>query len=198
MEERFLKEEKENLRKSMLQKRNKITANEEKAAANIINPLILSHPVFLEAEHVMVYIPFKKEVDIRRVIEEAWRLHKQVMVPKTDIKTKKMEPYVIRFWDDLKIGNFELFEPKGTESEAFPIDNIDLVLVPGIAFDHKGNRLGFGAGFYDRFFDRFTHLPFRLGIAYDFQVVDKLPTGRHDYGVNEVITEKRMISSKER
>ncbi len=194
MENDRYQKSKSELREKYLALRNKLNAKDEVEASRIISQRILSHPQFIKAKHVMLYIPFQKEVNIRPVIEEAWKERKNVLVSKTDIRTKRMEPYLVADWNDIERGNFDLYEPKTSAKTPFPLGKIELVLVPGIAFDLKGHRLGFGAGFYDRFFDRFNTLPFSLGIAYDFQLIDSLPTEQHDYSLTELITEKRMIS----
>ncbi|OEG00263.1 5-formyltetrahydrofolate cyclo-ligase [Vulcanibacillus modesticaldus] len=181
------------MRKEYLEKRNLLSSKDVEQYSMIISEKILSHPSFVNAKTIMAYIPFRNEVDIRLVIEKAWAIGKQILVPKTEPKIKKIEPYLISSWEDLELGHFNVYEPITLNKKPFNGAEIDLVLVPGVAFDKKGYRLGYGGGYYDRFFNHNKMIQNKIGIAYDFQILEQLPIDNHDYPVKELITEKRNI-----
>lgn len=184
------------LRKEFLQKRNEL-ANDfiEKASAKIVQRIVIHH-LYNHSENILMYVPIKREVNIIPLIEHSWSIGKKVLIPKTNPLTKKMEPFLISSWEDTEIGNYQITEPKIKNKKPFFIDKIDLVIVPGLIFDWEGNRLGYGGGYYDRFFNGIPKLPYRIGVAYDFQLIDSLPTEGYDITMNEVITEKGHIILK--
>ncbi|MFV9511846.1 5-formyltetrahydrofolate cyclo-ligase [Tepidibacillus sp. LV47] len=181
---------KKNLRQFFLEKRNQLDSFTVKEKSEKINQNLLTHPLYQLSQRVMVYLSFKNEVDLKGLIEHAWKQGKQVIAPKTNSKTKQIDPYLIRSWSELEKGILGILEPKTCDKNPFPLKEIELVLVPGLAFDYQGYRLGYGGGYYDRFFDRFAKPPYRIGIAYDFQRVPHLPRDDHDYPVDEICTEK--------
>ena len=113
-------------------------------------------------------------------------------------------PYVIN--DDLKLHvselkdfnelepkTFEILEPKEPYTREFNPDKLDLVIVPGIVFDKKGHRIGYGYGYYDRFLKLLGKNVKKIGFAFEFQLVDKIPEEQHDVPMDVVITEKRVL-----
>jgi len=95
--------------------------------------------------------------------------------------------------EELEIGTYQLLEPIVDKKMPFPISNIEVVLIPGVAFDRNGYRLGYGGGYYDRFFANCLTPMYKIGIAYDIQIIDHLPVLKHDYPVDEIITEEQKI-----
>jgi 5-formyltetrahydrofolate cyclo-ligase len=87
-------------------------------------------------------------------------------------------------------------EPIIERTEDFKAENIDLVIVPGIAFDEEGSRIGYGGGFYDRFIQLLGHGVPLLSIAFELQVIPKIPSENHDLPVDKIITEKRVIDAR--
>lgn len=196
MEKKNTNINKKQLREKFLQMRNNISINQIKEASKIICSKIINHHQFKDAQNILVYIPFRKEVEIKELIEEAWRLGKGVLVPKTEKQHRQMSIYEITSWQDLELGNYGIYEPKVNDKMPFIIDNINLVIVPGVAFDAKGFRLGYGGGYYDRFFDRFKKQPFKIGVAFEMQMVEQLPVDEHDYPVDQIITEERNTTEQ--
>lgn len=184
---------KKELRKEYKMLRNQMDLTNVEKKSKLIVEKVIDSDFFVKAKNIMVYVPYKNEVDIRKVFEIAWERRKQILVPKTDSLTKKMEPYVIKSWDELIIGNYNIYEPNNNKKKPFLIDKIDVILVPGIIFARDGYRIGYGGGYYDRFFERFKDLPLIVGIAYDFQILDFLPNDNYDYPVSEIITDEQVI-----
>jgi 5-formyltetrahydrofolate cyclo-ligase len=99
---------------------------------------------------------------------------------------------------ELTLGPWGILEPKGEFYRPFPLEEIDVVIVPGVAFDERGNRLGFGRGFYDKFLRRLSERVSFVALAFELQVVRRLPSQSHDVAVDYIITEKRIIKCKPR
>ena len=142
---------------------------------------VLANEHWLNASTVLLYHSLPDEVDTHLLLESALKSGKQVLLP----VVKGMELELRFFSHQMSEGAFGILEPEG---EAFlDFSSIDLVIVPGIAFDREGHRLGRGRGYYDRL------LPFipqacTLGICFPFQLVEKVPTDSHDIAMTEVIT----------
>ncbi|WP_339060974.1 5-formyltetrahydrofolate cyclo-ligase [Tepidibacillus marianensis] len=181
---------KQSLRQYFTERRNQLTKEDVRESSEVIIERLLHHPIYQKSNIVMAYLAFRHEVDLTPLIEQAWIEGKQILIPKTDRKSKQMEPYRMESWDEVKEGNYGILEPVQCDKSPFSLHQIELVLVPGLAFDEEGYRLGYGGGFYDRFFDRFTNLPHCIGIAYDFQYITYIPRDKHDYPMKEICTEK--------
>ena len=116
---------------------------------------------------------------------------KQLVYPRVDGETLVFEE--VNDLSRLAPGAFGVLEPRG--GRAVAVDRIDVLLVPGVAFDRSGHRLGYGKGFYDRAIAKCSDNTVRVGFAYDFQVVDALPVGEHDQPVAALMTESRTLHS---
>ncbi len=145
---------------------------------------------FVMAENIMVYVPVRNEVDVLPLIKEF--LHgkkKRIVVPymcDDDIKISRLKDI-----SDLESGHFCIPEPKPDKIICFPKEKIDIVLIPAIVFDKSGYRVGYGKGCYDRFLKDLRAL--KVGLAYDFQIVDNVPKESHDIPVDVIITEEQVI-----
>jgi 5-formyltetrahydrofolate cyclo-ligase len=140
--------------------------------------------VFRKAKIVMFYIAFGGEVETKEMIKAAQRLGKKVAVP-VCMANGLMKPCLLPENAHLHRGLYGVYEPE----EHMFIENrdLDLVLVPGIAFDKTGNRLGRGKGYYDRFLQRLPRHAPSLGLAFDFQILPAIPATQDDVQVNSVI-----------
>jgi len=154
--------------------------------------------VFKEARTIMFYLALKTEVQTRIMIEEALKLGKKIAVPACDIKAKKIKPCLLRNLENrhLKKGAYGISEPRpcaqgrGEPFVSRPVDpaRIDLFIVPGLAFDLSGNRLGRGLGYYDRFLKRLPESAHKIGLAFKFQVLKHLPFCLpHDIRMDKVL-----------
>jgi 5-formyltetrahydrofolate cyclo-ligase len=139
---------------------------------------------FKKARIVMFYISFDGEVNTRQMIEEARRLNKIVAVP---VCKKKgiIYPALLKGNTRLRKGPYGVYEPALKRLIGLP--KIDLVIVPGVAFDKRGNRLGRGKGCYDRLLKRLPQRTPTIGLAFDFQILPSLPATTHDVSVKKVL-----------
>ncbi len=182
-------EEKTKIRQQILKKL-KLQREEHRLQKSlVIKKRLFETFEFKSANTIMFYISIGCEVETRPMIEEALNMGKRVAVPVTNVTSKKIIACEIK---DLKTqlceGPYGIQQPKKEYIKKIPINDIDLVITPGIAFDKKGNRLGRGAGYYDRFFKEVPDKTPRVGLAFDFQVVEEIPTLSHDIRITRLIT----------
>lgn len=148
--------------------------------------------VFRHASLVMLYMPLAKEVDLTPAAIRCFQTGKTVCVPRVDWKRREIDPVEIRSFDDelMDIDEHGIRTPR----EGTPVlpTLIDLVVVPGLAFDPHGNRLGRGGGFYDRFLKRLRRSATTVGLAFDTQIIDEVPADDRDISVDIVVTDRRV------
>ena len=141
----------------------------------------------------MLFLSLDYEVDTTQAIEQAWSLGKTVVVPRTYSKQKSMDPVRIEsFQDEFSVSTFGVRSP--VSQAVVPLDEIDLVVVPGLAFDRHGNRLGHGGGYYDRFLCQSALKARRCGFAFDPQVVPCIPREDHDQAMEFLVTDTQAVS----
>lgn len=162
-----------------------MAADVEKYSA-LVQQNIIHSKEFAQAKTVGAYFPKGSEVRTGLLMSTARKHGKRVALPKT-------EGYYMHFYeygpdDDLVEGRFGIMEPAPVK----PVEKVDLLLVPGVAFDRKGCRIGYGKGYYDRFIAA-GQAGFSIGLAYSFQVVQELPRGRFDQSLNAVATESGIL-----
>lgn len=149
----------------------------------------LALPVFEQAKTIMFYASIKGEVSTCAMIERALNSKKRVALPLVQKKPKKLIPLEITASGHLTKGAFNIPEPQFAPDRLIRPESLDLVVVPGVAFDSQNNRLGRGFGFYDSFLSEISSRTPVLGLAYEFQLVDKIPgLEAHDRPVTQVIT----------
>ena len=162
------------------------------AAARITTDLLTISP----ASTILAYAAFGSELSLDPFITAALDAGKRIAIPAIDWVCKSMGAKQITNLDtDLVAGRYGIRVPR----EGCPVvepEQIDVILVPGLAFDRAGNRLGRGAGFYDRYISALKesrHRPTLIGVCYHAQVVDSVPTEPHDHRVDRVITELGLL-----
>ena len=155
----------------------------ERKSKVILNKLFRT-PGFKKAKIVMFYISFDGEVDTRKMIEKARRLGKIVAVPVCK-QNETIYPALLSRNMLLRKGPYGVAEPAVKRRIYLP--KIDLVIVPGVAFDKRGNRLGRGKGCYDRLLKEVPSCTPTLGLAFDFQILPSIPATTHDVSVKKVI-----------
>lgn len=153
---------------------------------------LIATPQFESASVVMLYLSMPHEVDTSEVILAAWQCDKIVVVPKVSWQQRHMIPVRI---NSLETGfTTEVSGLRNPITGApVPFEEIDLVVTPGLGFDRKGNRLGRGAAYYDRFFANSALKAKKCGFAFDEQVVESVPTIDHDQPVDFLVTDKEVI-----
>ena len=162
---------------------------EKAKKSGIIKDKLFNEKAFEEAKVVMFYVSLKDEVNTMSMIDEAIKIGKRVCVPVIIKEEKRLIAGEIKNRiADLERQHFGIYQPKAGHVKEVPLEDIDLIIVPGIAFDKKNVRLGRGHGYYDRFLCAVPNKTRTVGLAFDFQVVEDLPKDSHDIPVWKTIT----------
>jgi 5-formyltetrahydrofolate cyclo-ligase len=145
---------------------------------------------------VMVYFSIDNEVETYELAKELLRMGKTVCAPVTDKRKRRLLTYTVdKVPDHLVEGSYGIPEPSRDEGRPVEPEMIDAVVVPGVAFDVRGYRIGYGAGYYDRFLPSCSRAIF-IGLAFEIQVVDRIPNDEWDMPLHMVITEERIIEAR--
>ena len=152
--------------------------------SRIIKKKLLRASEFIKAKTVMFYLSFDGEVNTKEMIREAQSLGKIVVVP-TCKKDRNIEPCILCKNTRLKNSPYGVYEP--VVGNHIKLQDIDLVILPGVAFDKGGKRLGRGRGYYDRFLKRLPQDTPSIGLAFYFQILPSIPATKRDVSVNRVI-----------
>lgn len=181
-------------RKDVLKKRSALSPGQlaEKSASIAKN--FLSMEECRLASTVMVYLDFRNEVQTGLLVKDLMAAGKRVVIPVTDIPNKKLTPsLLLHYPEDLAPGAWGILEPKPECLRPLEPTDLDIVIVPGVAFDILGNRLGYGGGFYDRFLPLTRPGTVYIALAFELQIRPDVYPGEYDQPVHFVITEDRVI-----
>lgn len=180
---------KHELRKRVRSLKKSYTNEQLMAMSEKISAGLLAEQRVLEANCILAYFPLPDEVSIVNVIDALVSQGKTVLLPEV-VSDTEMILREYHSGKDLKAGAFGILEPTGKPFCNY--EQIDVALVPGMAFDRNGNRLGRGKGYYDRFFDAVEaqagRIPYLLGVAFPFQMFDEIPHDEHDKMMDKVLT----------
>lgn len=165
----------------MLERRNALSAAEIAQQSKRIQELLLGSKEFKSAKVVGAYHAFGSEVKTDMIIEQARSLSKKVALP--SVEADSLTFYELSSGKYLVKGRFGIMEPLPYG----PVDRMDLLVVPGVAFDKKGYRLGYGKGYYDKFLAKKKVVS--IGLGYSFQLLDNLPKDMHDKKLDAIATE---------
>jgi len=191
--------EKEVLRRKLLLRRARQREKDILAGSKSIEEKLFSLEEFVSADAIMFYVAKKEEVRTQDMIYSALEAGKNVVVPSLRLDKTRISPsLLLDYENELEEGMFGIPEPKAECIRLFPVEEIDIVLVPGVVFDKGGGRIGFGGGFYDEFLGSLPAGTGRWGLAFEFQVVEKVPLTDRDVPVERIITEERVINCKVR
>ena len=181
---------KSRLKESLLKKRNSLSKEEILERSRKIQKNLFGLKQYSDSKTVMFFVSFNSEVRTHDMVIEALK-SKTVAVPK--VIHHEIEPSVIIDFSNLVPARFGIPEPIDIMKIAHK--HIDMVLVPGIAFDREGHRIGYGFGFYDKFLAKVPKAV-KIGLAFDFQIVDHVPKETHDIPVDLIVTDKEIIECR--
>lgn len=172
--------DKKTLRQQIRQKKKEHTQEQLRTQSEIILQKLASHPDFLSANRVMLYASLPDEVQTLNFLEQ-WKTRKTIILP--TVVGDDIIPVELTADCEMVEGDFHILEP---ESNPYT-GPLDLIVVPGMAFDRQGHRLGRGKGFYDRFLVKYPGVK-TIGICFDFQLIEEVPAEPHDQIISEIIT----------
>ena len=178
--------EKGRMRELLSQKRRMLTVEMVRESSDQVVALIEQLPAFQAAQTVLIYYPTRNEIDVLSLIKKHKRT-KTFLFPV--VKGRSMDACPYEGNEKMHRGKYNIPEP----TTAPYAGKIDLTIVPGLAFDAKGNRLGRGGGYYDRFISATKSQSLLVGVGYDFQMVDSVPTNLFDKHMNYVVSPAKGI-----
>ncbi len=180
---------KEKLRKEALERRNALNTEERDRAAAVLTEQMLGHPRYCLSEYILGFVPYGSEIDITEILQDALRNGKHLYLPK--VSGEEMSFYKVTSLADLEEGYKGIREPKG-DTPAYTYNELTgqktLMLMPGVAFDSRNNRIGYGKGFYDRYLQDKESLQLRsIAVGFHCQLVEEIPAQDTDIRPCQVI-----------
>ncbi len=187
--------QKTNIRSEMKKFLGSVTPEERHQRSVAACQLLSETKHFRSAQLIMMFLSMDSEIETSTLALQAWKEGKSIAVPRTDWETRRMDPVEITSLETnmqmVGPGTVSVREPVG--GKVVPLDMIDLVVVPGLAFDRKGYRVGRGKGFYDRFLARKEFKGVRCALCYHEQVIDAVPYEPHDMPMHLIVTDRETI-----
>ncbi|MBM7614248.1 5-formyltetrahydrofolate cyclo-ligase [Alkaliphilus hydrothermalis] len=185
------------IRQKILNKRENLQREEVVIRSSRIIKNLDALEYFTNAVNIMLYLSFRNEVDTKDLIVKLLKENKRVFIPVTVPKTKELVVSELINPDaDLELGHFGVMEPKQEALRPVTPETLDLVIVPGVAYDERGYRIGYGGGYYDRFLPKLMPNTPKVSIAFELQMIDQVDDDSFDIPVDFIITEERIISCK--
>ncbi len=187
-------ETKNELRKKILNIRNNMSREDVINKSSSIMNKLTDMDEYKNSNTVFIYMSFRNEVATVELIERMLSENKHVVIPYTDTKNTVLIPSELKSMEeDLALSPFGYYEPVYEKLRTVEPERFDLIIVPGVVFDRQLNRIGFGKGYYDRILCRKRKGVKAIAVAYDFQVLEKIPAEAHDIKMDMIITEKCNI-----
>ncbi|MEX2104238.1 MAG: 5-formyltetrahydrofolate cyclo-ligase [Bacilli bacterium] len=184
---------KKEIRQKVLLCRSEMPEADRKRYDSEIERRLIALKTYKEALSVLFFSSFRDEVDLWSVMDHSWQMGKTILLPKMTKDTNALDLFEVDNKKQLKPGQWGILEPDPTQTQPIDPKRVSLVIMPGVAFDRHGNRLGYGKGFYDRLLMRIPHHVKRIAVAYHCQLIDEVPTEPHDKKLDGLITERETI-----
>lgn len=188
---------KHRLRQTLISKRTTMDPRQAQRLSAAVQQRVLALPALAEADEVLAYMPVKNEVDTRKLLEFFWTRGARVLLPRCRPgRPGEMDLACATCFDELAPGSYGIAEPDPDACPALDDFAPKAALVPGVAFDENGARIGFGGGYYDRLLaDQRLARCLKIGLAYDFQVVEEIELDEWDVRMDVVLTENRTLET---
>lgn len=186
------KERKNELRSKMLEQRESIPSQQFYSVSNVMINRLIRQPEFADAETVHCYVSMndRREVNTHELLKQMLRQKKKVVVPITNFDDGTLTHIRLSEFEDLSPNKWDVLEPESGKEVS--VGDLDLVIVPMVAGDEQGNRIGYGKGFYDRFLVE-VDCP-KMGLVFEKNIIPQLPTEDFDIPLDSIVTEKRVIN----
>lgn len=184
--------DKSSIRKNVLALRDFLNPEDKREKDDSIFEKVISSPEYKRSKGVLLFASFRSEINTDKIILHSLEIGKVTVLPVVDREEKRLRLYRIEGMEDLKPGYIGIPEPRSRTGE-MSLRDMDFILVPGLAFDIKCARIGYGGGYYDKLLGSISDRPFLLAPAYEEQIVDDIPVEEHDIRMDMVLTEKRII-----
>ena len=186
------------LRKAIIARRSALGLPARQTANRVISKQVLALGGFGDARTVMAYMSFAAEFSTSEIVLATLDRDKVLVLPKINGAKRKLDLFQVTDLDaDLIAGTWGILEPNPERCERISPEEIDFVLVPGVAFDADCNRLGYGGGYYDRLLEDLGPFAAFVAAAFALQIVDRVPVEQHDIALNVVVTENQKYVCSE-
>jgi 5-formyltetrahydrofolate cyclo-ligase len=187
-----IQERKRRIRSEIQEKRDSLDGSIRHKKSRQIANRFMGLSQYDKSSHILAYYPFRSEIDTRIIIRDAIARGKRIALPR--VGKEDLELFYIKDLEqDLESGSYDIMEPIPSRCEKAEPSQIDLLLVPGVSFDRKHNRLGYGGGFYDRLLTSIPGSVPRIALSFDLQVIDEIPVSGHDLKIDILVTESQII-----
>jgi 5-formyltetrahydrofolate cyclo-ligase len=186
---------KNQIRKKLIFIRKNLSKDYVFETSNKIKNKLFNLNEFKKASTILFYVSYDNEVYTHEMIKELLTSNKNIVIPISDKKNRALILSKLENWDDLSVGSYNILEPKKDRIKQVDLDRIELIIVPGVGFDEKGNRIGHGKGYYDNLLRNLKQVT-SIGLSFECQIVDNIPIGRYDIPVNIIVSEKRIINCR--
>ncbi|MDK2866213.1 MAG: 5-formyltetrahydrofolate cyclo-ligase [Clostridiales bacterium] len=184
--------DKKQLRQQVITARNALGDEMRLTLSKQIQQKVLSLPEFKFARAAAGFVDFRNEVYMRPILQSVLNANIPLMLPRISNDGKEMIFYQVSNLDHLTTSRFGIKEPNPDRCTLGDTSQLSIVLTPGVAFTQDGYRLGYGGGFYDRFFQKISEDVQRVGIAFEMQMVSEIPHESHDIRVHCIVTEQNI------
>jgi len=201
---------KKKIRARLLRKRDSILPEEKSQKDAAIRERLFGLEEFNRTKSLLAYVSFRSEVDTTGFLQDLLNSGKKLVLPAVDPGHKVLKLYEVKSTSELEYGYMGILEPGVRENREVSLSEVDIVIIPGAGFDLKGNRLGYGGGYYDKLLseirsqvsgirkkelnqDPQSPTPFLIALAYEEQIVEEIPSEPHDIKMDMIITENRLI-----
>jgi 5-formyltetrahydrofolate cyclo-ligase len=188
---------KQALRRRLLNRRNSLASETIEQLSLQISGRLFELQEFQSATTVSTYLNMGSEVSTSQIVSRCISSGKRVIVPVTNRARKRLIFSEIKdIGKELELGTFGIREPRPEFLRPVPLEEAQIVLVPAIAWDYRGYRIGYGGGYYDRTINS-LHTPLvMIGLGYEFQIIERIPNNRYDRRVNKLVTERRVVNTR--
>jgi len=183
--------EKKIIREKIKNLLNGLALEDHKSKSKIISDNLLKSDEYKAASAILIYYPFRKEIDTRHIIKDALKKNKKVSLPKISGSEIKFF-FISDLKKDLKPGCFDIVEPDTFHCLEADLNSVDLIIVPGLCFDLNFNRIGYGKGFYDKILKKLSKKVNKIALAFDLQILKNIPAYSHDQKIDIIITESNI------
>lgn len=186
---------KQTLRQAITAKRAELSAEERTRLSQEITHRLTQLESYKNAQNLFLYLNFGAEYESKQFAEQCLRDGKQIWLPRAERIARALEIYrVTDLEQDIAPGTWNIPEPIPNRCERLTdLDQLDFILLPGIAFTHTGDRIGYGGGYYDRILTEFTRRPALVAGTYSLQIVDSIPLEPFDQPIDWLVTENETI-----
>ncbi len=185
--------QKQQLRQKAIKGRDALPLEQRKMFEEGIRARLFALEQFKQAGKVLFYASFRTEVNTGTMIAEALDMGKTVILPRVDQEEGRLTKHVINGLEELVPGHMGILEPDMDKHSEVKVEDIHMLVVPGLAFDIKGARIGYGGGYYDKLLPRIKGERTIAALAFEVQIFSSLPMEEHDIPVDYIITEQRTI-----